>query len=68
MGLALEPDPDVQEALGNGRLFFVEFAGTPELDTAIAWIRERGLHAETTTVRDASGRDFLQVLQVTAPR
>ena len=43
MGLAMEPDPAFQEALGNGRLFFVEFAGTPELATAIEWIRERGL-------------------------
>ena len=68
MGLALEPEPAFQEALGNGRLFFVEFAGTPELNTAIDWIRERGLQAVTTTVHDASGRDFLQVLQVTAPR
>ena len=36
MGFAMEPDPTFQEALGTGRLFFVEFAGTPELATAIA--------------------------------
>jgi hypothetical protein len=68
MGLAMEPDPAFQEALGNGRLFFVEFEGTPELATANNWIRERGLRAVSTTVQDASGRDLLKVLQVTAPR
>jgi hypothetical protein len=68
MGLAMKPDPAFQDALGKGRLFIVEFAETPELATAIDWIRARGLHSETTTVRDASGRDLLQVLHVTAPR
>ena len=68
MGLALETDQGFQEAIGTGRLFFVEFDGTPELNTAIEWIRARGLHAVTTTVRDASGRDLLEILQVTAPR
>ena len=68
MGLAMEKDQAFQEALHNGRLFFVEFEGTPELATAIEWIRARGLHAVTTTVRDASGRDLLEILQVTSPR
>jgi len=58
----------LQETLDNGRLFFVEFAGTPELATALDWIRDRGLRAVTTSVRDSSGRDLLSVLQVSAER
>ena len=68
MSLAVEHEPGFQETLQNGRLFFVEFVGTPELATAIDWIRERGLRAASTTVPDASGRDFLEILQATAAR
>jgi hypothetical protein len=65
MGLDREGQPGFQNALQNGRLFFVEFAGTPELATATEWIRERGLHAVSTSIRDASGKELLDVLQVT---
>ena len=52
----------------SGRLFFVEFVGTPERAAAIDWIRQRGFPAARTTIRDASGRELLEVLQVTAGR
>jgi hypothetical protein len=55
----------LHEALRDGRLFFVEFEGTPELARAADWIRDRGLRAERTAITDASGRDHLQILQVT---
>lgn len=70
VSVVMSPDvefrPDFQEALDNGRLFFVEFAGTPELASTIEWIRTRGARAATTTIHDASGRDLLEVLHVTA--
>jgi hypothetical protein len=66
--LAVERQPGLQEVLFNGRLFFVEFVGTPELAAEIEWIRERGLSVARTTVQDRSGRDLLAVLQVTAAR
>jgi hypothetical protein len=47
------------------RLFFVEFANTPQLARADDWIRARGLGAERTLVRDAGGRDHLVILEVT---
>ena len=62
--LAVERQPGFQEALQSGRLFFVEFVGTPELAAEIEWIRARGLRSSSTTVRDASGRDLLEILQV----
>jgi hypothetical protein len=68
MGLPGASPAPFQEALRDGRLFFVEFEGTPELAIAIDWIRNRGLRAVTTTVKDASGRDHLQVLRVSGPR
>jgi hypothetical protein len=68
MSLGAEHEPGFQDALHNGRMFFVEFAGTSELATAVDWIRERGLRAERTTVHDAGGRDLLEILQVTATR
>jgi hypothetical protein len=71
VSVAMGGDPErqqgVQDTLHNGRLFFVEFAGTPELAATIDWVRRRGLNAASTTIRDAGGRDLLQVLQV-APR
>jgi hypothetical protein len=67
MGLPPESRPDLQDAVRDGRLFFVEFVETPELTAAIEWIRERGLRATTITVEDASGRDLLAVLQI-APK
>jgi hypothetical protein len=68
MGLQAERQPDLQETARNGRLYFVEFVGTPQLGTTIDWIRARGLHAASTTIQDAGGRDHLEVLQVTAAR
>jgi hypothetical protein len=65
MGFDPERHPGFQDALQNGRLFVVEFAGTPELARATEWIRERGLHAVSTSIRDARGKDLLDVLQVT---
>jgi hypothetical protein len=68
VGLQAEPQSALQEAARDGRLFFVEFVGTPQLATTIDWIRERGLRAAGTTIQDAGGRDHLEVLQVTAAR
>lgn len=68
MGLQAERQPDLRETGRNGRLYFVEFVGTPQLASAIDWIRERGLGAASTTILDAGGRDHLEVLQVTAAR
>jgi hypothetical protein len=62
--LPVERQPGFQEALQSGRLFFVEFVGTPELTAEIEWIRARGLRSSIPTVRDASGRDLLEILQV----
>ena len=64
MGLESERRGDFDEPLRRGRFFFVEFADTPELAGAIEWIRARGLRAASSSVRDAGGRDLLQVLQV----
>jgi hypothetical protein len=68
MGLDVEHQSGFREALPNGRLFFVEFVGTPERAAAIDWIRQRGFPAARTTIRDASGRELLEILQVTAGR
>jgi hypothetical protein len=68
MGPAVEHQPDFQEALRNGRLFLVEFVGTPELTSALDWVRARSLRAARTSIRDASGRDHLAVLQVAPAR
>jgi hypothetical protein len=48
-----------------GRLFFVEFADSPELAAAFTWIRERGLQHNESAIQDAGGRDLLVVLEVT---
>lgn len=59
-----ERAPDVQQSLRSGRLFFVEFAGTPELTRAIEWVGQRGRRAAQTPVYDASGRELIEILQV----
>jgi len=68
LGLDVERHAGFSETLQNGRLFFVEFVGTPELAAAIDWIRQRGFRAARSTIRDASGRELLEILQVTAVR
>jgi hypothetical protein len=68
MNVPGEHQADLQDAPKSGSLFFVEFAGTPELADANNWIVARGLHATATTIHDASGRDLLKVLQVAAAR
>lgn len=68
MDLQAEGQSDLQEKARNGRLYFVEFVGTPQRASTIGWIRERGLRAASTTILDAGGRDHLEVLQVTAAR
>ncbi len=65
MAADAERQPGFEDTLHNGRLYFVEFAGTPELAGTIDWIGQRGLNAASTTIRDASGRDLLEILQVT---
>jgi hypothetical protein len=68
MNVAGEHQADIQDALGNGNLFFVEFAATPELAQTNDWIAARGLHATAATIHDASGRDLLNVLQLAGAR
>ena len=69
MELASESQPAFQDALRAGRLFLVEFVGTPELSADIAWLRARGLalHQHHRLATPAA-RDFLEILQVAAPR
>jgi hypothetical protein len=62
---AEESQPRVQESLRNERFFLVEFAGTPELHAALAWIEARQLRVVRTTISDAGGRAHVEVLQVT---
>ena len=59
--------PGYEEALTAGRLFFVEFAETPEMTSTLLWIQQRGLRVKNTVVRDASGRNLLEILQVSRP-
>lgn len=66
MKLDVEHRPDFAQALQEGSVFLVEFAGTPELADAQAWILDRGLRSATTTITDASGRGLVEVLQVSA--
>jgi hypothetical protein len=56
---------EFQEAVRNGRLFFVEFAGRKETSIDLEWIRMHGFRSVRTTVLDASGHDLVEVLQVT---
>jgi hypothetical protein len=58
-------DPSFREALSEGRVFVVEFAGTAALGTAIDWIRASGLRFTQAAVQDAGGRDVLAILQIT---
>ena len=64
---ALTRWPGYEDALTHGRLFFVEFADTRELTSTMQWIEQHGLRAENTVVRDASGRNLLEILQVSRP-
>ena len=59
--------PGYDEALKAGRLFFVEFSETRELVTTRQWVEQQGLRADTTVVRDASGRPVVEILQVSRP-
>jgi hypothetical protein len=52
-------------ALPGRRLFLVEFAGSPELASALEWIRARGLRATSSVIQDAGGRALLVVVEVT---
>ena len=67
-GPASGTEPALVDALGQGRLFFVEFVDTPERAATSDWIRARGLRAASTRVRDAGGRDLLEIQQVTTAR
>jgi hypothetical protein len=61
--------PDFERTLGDGgRLFFVEFAGTPELMAREDWIRAHGRRAQSTAIPDASGRDLIAILEVLPER
>ena len=46
----------------SGRLFAIEFVGTPELDQALTWMRMRGLAVDITHIDAADGRPLLVVL------
>jgi hypothetical protein len=50
-------------ALPGRRLFFVEFADSPELASALEWIQARGLRSTPTVIHDAGGRALLIVLE-----
>jgi hypothetical protein len=62
----IPPDgsPALDDALARGRVCFVEFAGTPELTRAEAWISSHQRQMTTTVIRDQGGRDLLHVLEV----
>ena len=64
MTLDVERRPDFAQALQEGSVFLVEFAGTSELADAQAWVLQRGLRSATTKITDASGRGLLEILQV----
>jgi hypothetical protein len=49
-------------------VFFVEFAGTPELARAEAWIGAHGRQSTRAVIRDRGGRELLDVLEVSASR
>ena len=63
-----ERGPDFAGALENGRLFFVEFAGTPGAAARMEWIRARGRQASSRIIYDAGGRDLLEILEVVPAR
>ena len=60
--------PQFQESLYHGQLFIVEFVGTPELRAGLDWINARHLASTATFVKDASGRDLFEILQVRPAR
>lgn len=64
--MTIPPDgsPAVEDALAHGRMYFVEFAGTPELARAETWIASHRRQQTTTLIRDQGGRDLLHVLDV----
>lgn len=64
--MKIPPDdaPELRDALAFGRVFFVEFAGTPEVTRAETWIRAHGRRLTDTTIRDQGGRDLLHVIEV----
>jgi len=66
VAMTIPPDdaPELRDALARGRVFFVEFARTPELRGAGDWIRAHGRQITDTTIRDQGGRDLLHVLEV----
>jgi hypothetical protein len=64
MSLGTEAQPQFQEALYRGQLFIVEFVGSPELQAGLDWIRARHLASTASFVRDASGRELFEILQV----
>lgn len=55
---------DLVALASSGKLFLVEFAGTPELEAKLAEIRARGLRGVSTKIQDASGKDLLEVVEV----
>jgi hypothetical protein len=69
-GIAVHPSldavewRDLRDPLERDQVFFVEFAGSPQLEIATRWIRMRHLRSQTTAVHAASGRDLLFVVQV----
>jgi hypothetical protein len=64
VNIDVDRQPDFQQALEDGSVFFVEFTGTPQLAETQAWILGRGLRAASTTIRDASGRGLVEILHV----
>jgi len=62
---AAERAPGFADTVHRGRLFLVEFAGTPELADRRALVQARGWKSTTTMIGDAAGRDLVAVLQVT---
>ncbi len=66
--MTLPPDPDAEmsDAIARGRLYFVEFVGTPELQQASDWAGGHRLQFATTTmIKNAGGRDVFAIYQVT---
>jgi hypothetical protein len=62
--LDVENRPEFTDALRRGRLFLVEYFGTVEHVHAVEWLHARGLTATSTPIRDASGRELLDVMHV----
>ena len=60
-----EAYPWFKRAIDHGQLYFVDFAAEPDARSALEWVRARGLRSTANTVRDRSGRDLFQILQVT---